>query len=100
MAEYLRSYRDPATVHAICEDYRAAATIDLVHDRADADRLIDAPLLAIWGDKGVVGQLYDVTQTWKEKARHVRGCGFPCGHAIPEEVPNALLSEVIDFLAS
>ena len=69
--EYLRCYRDPATRHAICEDYRAAATIDLEHDAADADRKVTAPLLALWGAKGVVGQLYDVLATWREKAGDV-----------------------------
>ena len=100
MAEYLRTYRDPATIHAICEDYRAASKIDLEHDRADQDRRIEAPVLATWGDKGVVGDLYDVEQTWRDKARTVRGVALACGHAIPEEAPDALLAEIIPFLAS
>lgn len=99
MAEYLRSYRDPATIHAICEDYRASASIDLDHDRADQEQRITAPLLAIWGDKGVVGQLYDVTATWQDKAISVQGLALPCGHAIPEEDPDALLQAVLGFLA-
>lgn len=98
MAEYLRCYRDPATIGAICEDYRASATIDLDHDRADRNRLVDMPLLAIWGEKSVVGDLYDVVNTWREKARIVRGLALPCGHAIPEEAPEALLSALIGFL--
>ena len=98
MAEYLRCYRDPATIEAICEDYRASATIDLDHDRADRNRLVDMPLLAIWGEKSVVGDLYDVVNTWREKARIVRGLALPCGHAIPEEAPEALLSALIGFL--
>jgi haloacetate dehalogenase len=71
--EYLRCYRDPATIHAICEDYRAAASIDLEHDAADADRKVEAPLLALWGAKGVVGSLFDVLETWREKAVNVSG---------------------------
>jgi haloacetate dehalogenase len=98
MREYLRTYQDPATIHAICEDYRAAATIDLDHDRIDQGRLIEAPLLALWGDKGVVGDLYDVLGTWQDKARTAIGRGLPCGHAIPEEVPEVLVSELIAFL--
>lgn len=98
MAEYLRCYRDPNTIHAICEDYRAAATIDLEHDRADQNRRVDAPVLAIWGAQGVVGQTYDVVQTWREKAHSVRGVELPCGHAIPEESPDALFAELIAFL--
>jgi haloacetate dehalogenase len=97
--EYLRCYRDPATRHAICEDYRAAATIDLEHDSADADRKVTAPLLALWGAKGVVGKLYDVLETWREKAVDVRGRALDCGHTLQEEVPDAVLAELMAFLA-
>lgn len=99
IAEYLRSYRDPATLHAICEDYRASASIDLDHDRADQDNRVSAPLLAIWGAHGVVGELYDVTATWEEKANKVTGVALPCGHAIPEEAPEALTRHILRFLA-
>ncbi len=99
LAEYLRSYRDPATIHAICEDYRASASIDLEHDKADADSRVQAPLLAIWGEKGVVGDLYDVMATWREKATQVEGRALPCGHAIPEEVPDALSEMLCAFFA-
>lgn len=98
ITEYLRTYRDPATIHAICEDYRAAATIDLEHDRADGNQMIECPLLAIWGEKGVVGQTYDVADTWRNKARSVEGLALPCGHAIPEEAPNELTEALIPFL--
>lgn len=99
LAEYLRCYRDPATRHAICEDYRAAATIDLVHDRADAERRIKAPLLALWGALGTVGQLYDVLETWREKARDVSGRALDCGHSPQEEVPEETLTELLAFFA-
>ncbi|MEX3015812.1 alpha/beta fold hydrolase [Gymnodinialimonas hymeniacidonis] len=98
IAEYLRTYRDPATIHAICEDYRAAASIDLEHDRADAEARMECPLWAIWGSRGVVGRTYDVAATWREKARDVTGVALDCGHAIPEEVPEALLAEIGRFL--
>lgn len=98
IAEYLRCYAQPARIHAICEDYRAAATSDLEHDAADADRKIDAPLLAIWGAQGTVGQLYDVTATWQEKATHIQGIALPCGHAVQEEQPDTFLKHVLDFL--
>lgn len=96
-AEYLRCYSDPATRHAICEDYRAAAGIDLDHDAADADARIDAPLLALWGAKGMVGQTYDVLATWRDKARHVTGRAFDCGHTLQEERPDDLLAEFRAF---
>lgn len=98
LAEYLRSYKNPATLHAICEDYRAAASIDLEHDEADKDRRIEVPLLAIWGEKGVVADLYDVVATWAEKATQATGFSLPCGHAIPEEAPKELAAEILKFL--
>ena len=100
IAEYLRSYSDPATLHAICEDYRAAASIDLAHDQADQTSRINAPLLALWGEQSVVGELYDVKATWEEKATHVSGVALPCGHAIPEEAPEELAAQILRFSAS
>jgi len=91
MAEYRRCYADPATRHAICEDYRAAATIDLEHDAADKDKRVAAPLTAFWGSRGTVGALYDVLETWREKATDVRGHAIDCGHSPQEEAPDALL---------
>jgi haloacetate dehalogenase len=96
--EYLRCYNDPATRHAICEDYRAAATIDLDHDAADAERRIEVPLLALWGAKGTVGHLYDVIETWREKAADVRGRAIDCGHTLQEEAPHETLDELLGFL--
>ncbi len=95
--EYLRCYRDPATRHAICEDYRAAATIDLEHDAADAASRVAAPLLALWGARGTVGALYDVLATWRDKARDVRGRALDCGHSPQEEAPDQLLGEIEAF---
>jgi haloacetate dehalogenase len=98
--EYLRCYLNPAARHAICEDYRAAASIDLVHDAEDANVAITAPLLALWGAKGTVGQLYDVLATWREKATDVRGRPLDCGHTLQEETPEDVLAELIDFMQS
>lgn len=96
-AEYLRCYSDPATRHAICEDYRAAAGIDLDHDTADSANRIEAPLLALWGAKGTVGKLYDVLDTWRDKALSVKGRALDCGHALQEECPEEVLSELRSF---
>ncbi len=98
IAEYRRCYADPATRHAICEDYRAAAGIDLVHDEADADARIAAPLLVLWGSMGTVGTLWDVLATWREKALDVRGQAIACGHSPQEEAPEALLAALENFL--
>ncbi|CAM2789869.1 Fluoroacetate dehalogenase [Methylobacterium mesophilicum] len=98
-AEYLRVYRDPATRHAICEDYRAAATIDLEHDAVDADKRIEVPLLALWGARGTVGQTYDVLETWREKALDVQGHALDCGHTLQEERPDLVLTALASFLA-
>lgn len=98
-ADYLRCYRDPAMIHAVCEDYRASATIDLADDAADSDQRIRCPLLLLWGEKGTVGQLYDVVATWREKALCVSGEALPCGHSPQEEVPENVLATLLPFLA-
>lgn len=98
LAEYRRCYRDPRTRHAICEDYRAAAGIDLEHDAADADRKLDVPLLALWGRLGTVGELFDVRATWEACATNVRGAALECGHSPQEECPEALLAALAEFL--
>jgi haloacetate dehalogenase len=101
MAEYLRCYCNPATIHAACEDYRAAAGIGLELDAADdaAGRKIAVPLLALWGAKGVVGQLYDVLETWRAKAGDVSGEAFECGHLLPEEAPEQTLDALLTFFS-
>ena len=96
--EYLRVYKTPEMVSAVCEDYRAAATIDLEHDKADADQKVQAPLLALWGSLGVVGKTYDVLQTWREKANKVEGEALPCGHCLQEELPELFTQKVLEFL--
>jgi haloacetate dehalogenase len=98
--EYLRCYLDPKTRHAICEDYRAAAGIDLEHDASDKDKRITAPVLALWGGRGTVGALYDVLETWREKAHDVRGRALDCGHTLQEELPEEVLAELNQFLVS
>jgi haloacetate dehalogenase len=99
-AEYRRCFSDPATIHASCEDYRAAATIDLVHDEADMDRKIACPVLVLWGANGIVGKKYDVLAVWRERATEVSGKSLPCGHWLAEEAPGEVLAEVRRFLTA
>jgi haloacetate dehalogenase len=100
LAEYLRCFRDPATVHAACEDYRAAATIDLVHDEADLDNRIAFPLLALWGRRGIMEKYFDVLATWRERAADVRGHALDCGHFLPEEAPAETAAALQAFFRS
>lgn len=97
-AEYLRCFRDPATIHATCEDYRAGATIDLAHAEETRDRKVTCPLLVLWGERGVVGRLYDAMSIWRKHATDVRGKALAAGHFLPEEVPEATLAEMLPFL--
>ena len=97
-AEYFRCFSNPATIHAACEDYRAAASIDLEHDDADMDRKIACPLLVLWGAKGLIGRKYDVLSVWRERAIQVSGKALPGGHWLPEECPNEMLAEIGPFL--
>jgi len=98
-AEYLRCFQDPATLHAMCEDYRAGATIDLEHDKADLNKMIQCPLLTIWGEKGAMPSLYDVIATWQERASDVKGKSLPGGHWLPEQLPNEVYTELVSFLS-
>jgi haloacetate dehalogenase len=99
-AEYLRCFRQPDTPHGICEDYRASATIDLVHEREDlaTGRKIRCPLLALWGGDGAVEKCFEPLDEWRKLAADVRGHPLPCGHYIPEEAPEELLAELLAFL--
>lgn len=98
LAEYARAFDDPRTIHATCEDYRAAATIDLVHDRKDLRKKIRMPVLALWGRQGVIEALFDCLADWREVATDVRGRALQCGHFIAEEKPKELLAELRRFL--
>ena len=92
LAEYARCFNP----HSTCEDYRAAATIDLVHDRKNRQK-ITMPVLALWGRQGVIAALFDCLEDWREVASDVRGRALPCGHFIPEESPKELVAELRRF---
>lgn len=98
VTEYLRCFKDPATIHATCEDYRAGATIDLEHAAQDGEKKVQCPLLVLWGERGTVGRLEPVMDIWRQKAVNVTGKALPAGHFLPEEVPDATLSALLEFL--
>src|SRR5580704_19147703 len=98
-AEYLRSFTLLNSIHGSCEDYRAGATIDLVHDAADLDHKISCPVLILWGERGAWPKLYDVLEVWRERASNVTGREMPTGHFIAEEKPDMLLEELNKFLS-
>jgi haloacetate dehalogenase len=100
LAEYQRCLALPGAAHGICEDYRAAATIDLEHDRFDRDagNRLALPLMVLWGEQGVVGRCFDPLAEWQRVAADVQGGALPCGHYIAEEAPDMLLEQVLPFL--
>jgi haloacetate dehalogenase len=98
LAEYERCFVDPAAIHACCEDYRAAATIDLEHHAQDDGRRIECPVLLLWGSRSVVGALYDPVAVWNEYATDVRGHALDAGHFLVDERPTDTLAAVCDFL--
>lgn len=93
-ADYMAAVRDPETVRAMCEDYRAGATIDRALDEADrkAGRTIACPVLLLWGSRGAVGNWYDVMAIWRRWAPAVEGQALDCGHFIAEERPAETLA--------
>lgn len=100
LAEYAAAFRDPDVIHASCEDYRAAATIDLEHDDLDVAGgvRVTAPLLALWGARGRVGRAYDVEAVWRTVADDVHAVALDCGHFPAEERPAETLEALERFL--
>lgn len=98
--DYLRSYRNPETIHAACEDYRAAATYDFALDEADRGRKkISAPLLALWAARGALPAWYDVLAVWRDWCDDVRGHPIDAGHFMAEEAPDATYAALREFFA-
>jgi len=100
VAEYLRCFSKPEAIHASCEDYRAAASIDLKHDDEDINKKIQCPLLVLWGAKGFVNSSYDVLDVWNERAEQVEGGALDCGHFLAEEAAVAVCAELLRFFGN
>jgi haloacetate dehalogenase len=97
--EYVIAFRDPEAIRASCDDYRAAAAIDIAHDDAD-DRKLPMPLLCLWGAEGVIERCFDPLALWRERAADVRGHALPCGHYMAEELPREITRELAGFLVT
>lgn len=100
LAEYRRCFTDPDTIHAMCEDYRAGATIDMRLDEEDrtCERRIACPVQALWGLRNGLERWYDVLGVWRDWASHVEGHGIDCGHYLAEEAPAETLAALEPFL--
>jgi len=92
--EYLRTSSTPENIHAMCEDYRAGASIDLQHDEADMQKKITCPLRVLWAEKGPMGRIYDVLKIWNQRGTKVSGRSLPGGHNLQEDVPDMVLEEI------
>lgn len=98
LAEYIRCCT-PENIHAVCEDYRAAVTIDLEHDEVDLDRKLEMPVLVLWGERSHVNRSFKPIEAWRERAADVRGRMLACGHYPAEQVPDETCRELLDFFA-
>jgi haloacetate dehalogenase len=98
LEDYLRCARDPETIHGMCEDYRAGATIDFELDEADrGKRSIECPVLALWSGREELGRWFDVPDVWRQWADDVRGRPLDCGHFLAEEAPEETYEELRTF---
>ncbi len=96
--EYLKAFKQKKRIHASCEDYRAAATIDLEHDKKDRKKKLNIPIQVLWGNKGVVGKQFNPINIWKKYTnKKVYGSGINCGHFIPEQSPKESIKHLKFF---
>jgi haloacetate dehalogenase len=99
-AEYLRCFSNPETIRATCDEYRAGASIDLEHDRADRSKKVTMPLFLLWGQRSGQGSGYDMLSVWRDHAENVSGHAVNSGHFIPEEAPDDAYRALRGFFAS
>ena len=98
LEEYLTCFRNPAAIQGACEDYRAAASIDIAHDDAETGK-VTRPLLALWGADGVIEAHFDCLALWRERVEDVQGRALPGGHYLAEQSPDAVLEAWLPFFA-
>ena len=99
LTEYIRCCT-PENIHAVCENYRAAVSIDLVHDEADLQRKLAIPVLVLWGERSHVNRSYQPIEAWLERATDVRGKMLPCGHYPAEQSPDETYRELRAFFGT
>jgi haloacetate dehalogenase len=99
LEEYLKAFEDPAAIHASCEDYRAAATIDIAHDDADGKKKFRTPTKVIWAESGVIGRCFDPLKLWRQRAENVEGKSVNATHYMAEEIPKEISGLMLDFFA-
>lgn len=100
LAEYRRAWRDPAMIHGSCNDYRAATTVDLAHDQADAGRMVGCPTLIASGANGVMAGLFDIPAEWRKLCSNVTDVAVPGGHFFIDQHPQETATVLLDFLTT
>ena len=99
LADYRRCWRDPAMIHGSCADYRAAATTDLEHDRADLDRKVACPALVLYGAAGTMARCFDILAEWGKRCADVRAASLPGGHSFVDQFPRETADILAGFLS-
>ena len=97
LAEYLDAFKQADTIHSSCEDYRAAASIDIEHDNADQEKKLLMPILALWAKHGVIETCFDALKLWRLRANQVEGEALQAGHYMAEEIPDEVAARMSDF---
>ncbi|MDE4304153.1 alpha/beta hydrolase [Phaeobacter gallaeciensis] len=96
---YRKSWRDPACIHAMCNDYRAAIDVDFALDAADLDRQVSCPALVLYGATGAMAKQYDVEATWAPRLANMRAAAIPGGHFFVDQHPSETAEALLDFLS-
>ena len=99
LAEYIASFKDPNTIHATCEDYRAAASIDIEHDDADQGKKLTMPILALWAKFGVIETCFNALDLWRQRALQVEGEALDATHYMAEEIPQEITKQMLEFFS-
>ena len=96
LAEYLDAFKSPETIYSSCEDYRAAASIDIEHDNEDQKKLV-MPILALWAKRGVIEKCFDALKLWRKRADKVEGESINASHYMAEEIPEEIAKRMSEF---